>query len=51
VTFDKQFKTWDNLKESIHPLSDRHNPSDLKQAIDRVFEDDFTVGIFYQRED
>lgn len=50
VTFDKEFKTWEHLKDWIHPLPDNHKPSDLKQAIDRVFEDDFTVGILYKRE-
>jgi 2-oxoglutarate ferredoxin oxidoreductase subunit beta len=51
VTFDKQFKTWDHLKKWIHPLPDQHDPSDLKQAMDRVFGDDFSVGIFYKRKD
>jgi 2-oxoglutarate ferredoxin oxidoreductase subunit beta len=49
LTFDKQFKTWDNLKKSVHPLSDRHDSSDLRQAMDRVFEDDYTMGILYKR--
>ena len=50
VTFDKEFKTWEHLKDWIHPLPDNHEPSDLKQAMDRVFEDDFAMGIFYKRE-
>lgn len=49
VTFDKQFKTWERLRGRIHPLSKQHDPSDLKQAMDRVFEDDYSVGIFYRR--
>ena len=51
VTFDKQFKTWDNLKKQIHPLPDWHDPTDLRQAMDRVFEDDYSVGILYKRKD
>lgn len=50
LTFDKQFKTWDNLKGWVHPLPVGHDPSDLRQAMDRVLEDDFTVGILYKRE-
>ncbi len=50
VTFDKQFKTWENLKKRVHPLPERHDPSDLRQAIDLVFEDDFSMGILYKRD-
>ncbi|MDP6179517.1 MAG: thiamine pyrophosphate-dependent enzyme [Desulfatiglandales bacterium] len=50
VTFDKQFKTWENLKKRVHALPERHDPSDLRQAMDRVFEDDFSMGILYKRE-
>jgi 2-oxoglutarate ferredoxin oxidoreductase subunit beta len=50
VTFDKQFKTWANLKERVHPLPDQHDPSDLKQAITQVLDDSFSMGIIYRRE-
>lgn len=50
VTFDKQFKTWANLKERVHPLPEQHNPSDLKQAINQVLDDSFSMGIIYRRE-
>ncbi|KPK24095.1 MAG: 2-oxoglutarate synthase [Nitrospira bacterium SG8_3] len=51
VTFDKQFKTWEHLKSWIHPLPKGHDPSDYRHAMDRVLEDDFSVGILYRRED
>jgi len=51
VTFDKQFKTWENLKRQVHPLPDQHDPSDLKQAMSHVLDDNFSVGIIYRRED
>ena len=51
VTFDKQFKTWSNLKEWVHPLPDPYDPADLKQAIDQALEDDFSLGIIYKREE
>jgi 2-oxoglutarate ferredoxin oxidoreductase subunit beta len=50
VTFDKQFKTWDNLKERVHPLPDQYDPSDLKQAITQVLDDSFSMGILYKKE-
>lgn len=50
VTFDKAFKTWDNLKKWVHPLPEDHDPTDLRQAYDRVLEDDFSVGVIYKRE-
>ena len=49
VTFDKQFKTWENLKRSVHPLPDDHDPGDLKQAINHVLDDDFSVGVIYRQ--
>jgi 2-oxoglutarate ferredoxin oxidoreductase subunit beta len=49
VTFDKSYKTWDNLKKWIHPLPENHDPTDLRQAFDRVLEDDFSTGIVYRR--
>jgi 2-oxoglutarate ferredoxin oxidoreductase subunit beta len=51
VTFDKQFKTWEHLKSWIHPLPKEHDPSDYRRAMDRVLEDDFSVGIIFRRED
>ena len=29
VTFDKQFKTWSNLKQWVHPLPHPYDPTDL----------------------
>ena len=51
VTFDKQFKTWSNLKEWVHPLPDPYDPADLKQAIVQTLEDDFSLGIIYKRDE
>jgi len=50
VTFDKSFKTWEHLKEWVHPLPDQHDPTDLKQAFDQVLEDSFSLGIIYRGE-
>lgn len=50
VTFDKTFKTWDHLKQWVHPLPEDHDPTDLRQAFDRVLEDDFSLGVIYKRE-
>lgn len=50
VTFDKQFKTWQHLKEWVHPLPDGYRPTDLKGAITEALDDLFSVGILYQRE-
>ncbi|MBN2419766.1 MAG: 2-oxoacid:ferredoxin oxidoreductase subunit beta [Deltaproteobacteria bacterium] len=49
VTFDRQFKTWKNLKERAHPLPDAHDPVNLKDAINIVLEDDFAMGVVYRR--
>jgi 2-oxoglutarate ferredoxin oxidoreductase subunit beta len=51
VTFDKQFKTWDHLKEWVHPLPDDHDPSKRRQAITHVLDDDFSLGIIHRRGD
>ncbi len=51
VTFDKQYKTWKNLKEWVHPLPEDHNPNDYKGAIDQVLSDDFSMGLIYRKED
>ncbi|MFC1862520.1 thiamine pyrophosphate-dependent enzyme [Thermodesulfobacteriota bacterium] len=50
LTFDKEFKTWDHLKEWVHPLPDDHDISDHKKAIDLAFDDPFSMGILYKRE-
>ena len=47
VTFDKQFETWDHLKEWTHPLPENHSPSDLKQAMNEAHDDPFSLGILY----
>jgi 2-oxoglutarate ferredoxin oxidoreductase subunit beta len=49
VTFDKQFKTWDNLKERTHPLPEQYDPFDRKRAINQVLDDDFCMGILYRK--
>jgi len=49
VTFDKTFKTWSNLKEWVHPLPEGHDPTDLRQAFNRVLDDDFSLGVIYRR--
>jgi len=49
VTFDKSFKTWENLKKKIHPLPANHDRTNLRLAFDRAWEDDFSMGILYQR--
>ncbi len=50
VTFDNQFKTWNNLKEWTHPLPDQYDPCDRKGAINSVLDDDFSLGIVYKNE-
>ncbi len=49
VTFDKQFKTWEHLKEWVHPLPTDYDPSDHKKAIAHVLEDDYSLGIIYRK--
>jgi 2-oxoglutarate/2-oxoacid ferredoxin oxidoreductase subunit beta len=49
VTFDKTYKTWDNLKKWIHPLPDGYDPTDRRQAFDMVLQDDFSMGVIYKR--
>jgi 2-oxoglutarate ferredoxin oxidoreductase subunit beta len=48
VTFDKQFKTWSNLKEWGHPLPHGYDPSNHKEAISHVLDDDFSLGVLYR---
>jgi 2-oxoglutarate ferredoxin oxidoreductase subunit beta len=50
VTFDKSFKTWDNLKKWVHPLPEDHDPADLRAAFDQVLKDDFSLGILFRKE-
>lgn len=49
VTFDKQYKTWEYLKEKTYPLPVDYDPSDRKKAINSVLEDDFSMGIIYRK--
>jgi len=49
VTFDKQFKTWENLKKWVHPVPKNHDPSNLKQAIHEALDDPFSLGILYKK--
>ena len=49
VTFDKSFKTWDNLKKWVHPLPADYDPLDRRQAFDQVLTDDFSMGIIYRQ--
>ena len=49
VTFDKQFKTWENLKQKIHPVPDDHDINDRRQSILHVVEDNYSMGIIYRR--
>jgi 2-oxoglutarate ferredoxin oxidoreductase subunit beta len=49
VTFDKEYKTWEHLKQWVHPLPSNHDPKDLKQAINEALDDQFSLGILYRR--
>jgi len=51
VTFDKEYKTWDHLKQWVHSLPAAHDPKDLKQAINESLEDQFSLGILYKRQE
>lgn len=51
VTFDKTFKTWEHLKEWVHPVSEDHDTSDRKQAMSLALDDEFCLGLLYRRED
>jgi 2-oxoglutarate ferredoxin oxidoreductase subunit beta len=39
VTFDKDFKTWNNLNVKIKPITEDYDSSDRKKAIERVLTD------------
>ncbi len=49
ITFDKQYKTWDHLKKWVHPVVDDHDPTDRKQTIAHVLEDDYSIGILLNK--
>ena len=51
VTFDKTFKTWDHLRQWVHPLPQDHDPSDLTQAINVAMQDPFATGILFKRKE
>lgn len=51
VTFDKQFKTWNNLTKNVHPLPKTYDPSDRKKAMDHILDDDFSMGIIFRKEE
>jgi 2-oxoglutarate ferredoxin oxidoreductase subunit beta len=48
LTFDKNYKTWNHLKEWVHPLPEGHDSSDRKGAMNHVLEDGFSTGIIYR---
>ncbi len=49
VTFDKGYKTWTNLKKNVHPLPESHDCADLKDAMNAVLDDNFSMGIVYKK--
>lgn len=51
LTFDKSFKTWDNLKKWVHPLPEDHDPTDYRAAFHHVLEDDYSLGVLYRRDE
>jgi 2-oxoglutarate/2-oxoacid ferredoxin oxidoreductase subunit beta len=51
LTFDKSFKTWENLKYWVRPLPKNHDPTNLQQAYEQVLKNDFTTGVIYKREE
>lgn len=48
LTFDKVFKTWQNLKKWVHPLPEDYDPGNFREAFNRVLDDDFATGIIYR---
>ena len=50
VTFDKQFKTWENLKKRVKPLPSDHDPRNYEKAMELVLRDDDSLGIIYRRD-
>ncbi|MBW1801612.1 MAG: 2-oxoacid:ferredoxin oxidoreductase subunit beta [Deltaproteobacteria bacterium] len=51
LTFDKAFKTWDHLKEWVHPIPGGYDPEKRMQAFSQAMEDPFSVGIIYRKEE
>ncbi|MBW2063545.1 MAG: 2-oxoacid:ferredoxin oxidoreductase subunit beta [Deltaproteobacteria bacterium] len=49
LTFDKQYKTWDHLKDWVHPLRGGYDPHDIERAFREVLRDDFSTGVIYRR--
>jgi 2-oxoglutarate ferredoxin oxidoreductase subunit beta len=49
VTFDRSFKTWNNLKRQVHSLPSDHDRSNWHQAMELVTHDDFATGVLFQR--
>jgi len=49
VTFDKQNKTWDHLRERTHSLPRDYDASDQKNAMNLVLDDDYAMGIIYKK--
>ena len=50
VTFDKQFKTWENLKKRVKPLPEDYDRSNRGKAMERALTDEDSMGVFYQAE-
>ena len=50
LTFDKQYKTWPNLHEWVHPLPEGYDPTDRGAAMVHVLEDKFSMGLIYREE-
>jgi 2-oxoglutarate ferredoxin oxidoreductase subunit beta len=48
VTFDKAFKTWNNLKTRVHGLPDGYDPSNRRAAFGHILGDDFSTGVIYR---
>lgn len=48
VTFDKEYRTWKNLKESVHALTPGVHDSNMEAAMRIANEDLHATGIIYQ---
>lgn len=51
VTFDKENRTWKNLKENVHDLHIRIQDKNMESAMRAAEEEPYGVGIFYQDAD
>lgn len=51
VTFDKENRTWKNLKENVHDLHIRVQDKNMESAMRAAEEEPYGVGIFYQDQD